>query len=110
MTTIGTDWLLATTTAGELVEYHIGGPDPNWARYSLGTNGWNYDQLISPGDGVFYGHVPGTNGLDQFMDTLPFNGIGSDIRRYTNDPVDTSGWSQILLSAQPNRIGGATGQ
>jgi hypothetical protein len=35
----------------------------------------------------------------------PYDFNGSDLQYYLSDPVDTTGWSQTLLSAQPNTVG-----
>ncbi|NIL64846.1 trypsin-like serine protease [Salinispora arenicola] len=39
--------------------------------------------------------------LDRYRDVNPFDGSGSDIESFPNDPVSTSGWDQVLLSARP---------
>jgi hypothetical protein len=37
----------------------------------------------------------------RYFDRNPFDLNGSDIQGFGSDPVDTGGWTQILLSAQP---------
>ncbi|WP_256517961.1 hypothetical protein [Paractinoplanes aksuensis] len=36
-----------------------------------------------------------------YFDHNPYDLNGSDLQYFTNDPVDTRGWTQKLLSAQP---------
>lgn len=93
----GPDWLLGTTSAGELLSYRIDGAG-DWNRYELRSSTWQgMDALIAPGGGAFYGHRDGA--LHGYVDTLPYNGSGADL--YGSGIVDASGWTQTLLSAQP---------
>ena len=39
-----------------------------------------------------------------YYDVNPFDGDGTDIEYHNDDPVDASGWTQVLLSAQPASI------
>jgi len=55
---------------------------------------------VSPGGGLYYARTA-AGGLNRYKDAAPFDGKGTDIQRFDNDPVDTTGWSQKLLSAQP---------
>jgi hypothetical protein len=94
----GPDFLLATTSAGRLITYRI--VNNTWVRTDLAASGWNHPQVISPGGGLYYARTS-SGGLLRFLDADPFNGSGTDIQPFPNDPVDTSGWNQTLLSAQP---------
>ncbi|MGW0823640.1 hypothetical protein [Streptomyces sp. NPDC002845] len=98
LTSTGPDWLLATTSSGKLLSYRISGAG-NWERYELRSSTWQgMDSLVAPGGGAFFG-LGSDNGLNRYLDTLPYNGSGSDLSGLGK--VDTSGWSQTLLSAQP---------
>jgi hypothetical protein len=101
LTATGSDWLLGTTDAGELISYRIAGGG-NWDRHELRSSTWQvFDDLLSPGGGLYYGHH--RNGaLNFYVDGSPFDGNGDDIRG--QDPVDAGGWTQTLLSAQPLRF------
>ncbi|WP_404867271.1 hypothetical protein ACI1MP_00120 [Kitasatospora griseola] len=58
--------------------------------------------LLSPGGGILYGHNGGA--LHRYLDADPTDGSGTDLDGYADDPVDTTGWTQVLLSAQPDSI------
>jgi hypothetical protein len=78
-------------------------PAGQWTPYSLATSGWaDFTQVVSPGNGLYYARTS-TGGLQRYTDAAPFDGSGSDITAYANDPVDTSGWNQKVLSAVPLR-------
>jgi hypothetical protein len=93
----GPDVLLATTSAGTLIQYRI---TDTWARTDLVASGWNHEHLLSPGNGLYYARTA-QGAMLRFLDSAPLNGSGADIRSYPNDPVDTAGWNQTLLSAEP---------
>ncbi|MFV0131915.1 hypothetical protein ACLGIH_01345 [Streptomyces sp. HMX87] len=94
----GPDWLLGTTSAGKLLSYRIDGAG-DWTRYELKSSTWQVmDALITPGGGAFYGHRA-EGSMHAYVDTLPYNGSGADLRG--TGTVDSSGWTQTLLSAQP---------
>jgi hypothetical protein len=101
LTATGQDWLLGTTSDGRLVSYKIRGAD-DWNRYELRSTTWQvFDSLASAGGGVYFGHRP-DGSLYRYTDDDPFDGNSDD---FTDaDPVDTSGWTQILLSAQPRTV------
>jgi hypothetical protein len=100
LTTTGADWLLGTTSAGELLSYRIRGVG-DWSRYELRSSTWQvFSHLLSPGDGVILGRTSGA--MNQYVDIYPFDGKGVDL--VGNGAVDTSGWTQILLSAQPDAL------
>ncbi|GAA5206330.1 hypothetical protein [Streptomyces thinghirensis] len=64
------------------------------------------DALITPGGGAFHGHRA-EGSLHAYVDTLPYNGSGADLGG--TGTVDSSGWTQTLLSARPRKRGqGAT--
>ncbi|NJP35693.1 LamG-like jellyroll fold domain-containing protein [Micromonospora thermarum] len=104
LTATGPSWILGTTSDGRLMSYKINGP-ANWLDYTLRSSTWNImTQLASPGGGVYYGRRTDT-GLGRYVDTNPYDGSGSDIVFYPTDPVNASGWNEILLGAQPNTLG-----
>jgi hypothetical protein len=97
LTAAAPDLLLATTAAGTLIQYRI---TSTWDRTDLAASGWNHEHLLSPGNGLYYAGTA-AGGMLRFLDRTPLNGSGTDIQSFPNDPVDTSGWDQKLLSAQP---------
>ncbi|KFG71159.1 aggregation-promoting factor C-terminal-like domain-containing protein [Streptomyces mutabilis] len=102
LTSTGDDRLLGTTSGGALYEYVISSSG-TWSRNDLKTDGWSaFDQLLSPGAGVYYGRVPTTGAMYWYKDADPTDKSGADIAYHTSDPVDASGWTQQLLSAAPN--------
>ncbi|WP_201762127.1 MULTISPECIES: hypothetical protein [Nonomuraea] len=101
LTATGPDWILGTTTGGQLLSYRISGAG-SWKRYQLRDTTWqNFDHLLSPGGGVYYGHHR-ENSLHRYFDSDPYDGQGGDLTG--QGTVDTSGWSQSLLSAQPATV------
>ena len=93
--------LLGTTAAGELLWYKIGGAG-DWQRYELRSSTWQvFDNLVSPGKGVYFGRHPGGS-LHRYIDRDPGDGDGGDIAGLGT--VDDSGWTQRILSAQPNTV------
>lgn len=100
----GPGWIIGTTTSGLLLSYQIRGPG-DWNRYELRPSTWQVmTHLASPGGGIYYGHRTDTS-LYRYLDTNPYDGIGTDFVYYPTDPVATSGWQEIVLGAQPNTIG-----
>nr|WP_221380356.1 trypsin-like serine protease [Actinoplanes polyasparticus] len=100
LTATGPDWILGTTSAGVLISYNVD-ETGKWTRYELAASGWTgLTHLVSPGNGFYYARTT-AGGLNRYKDALPFDGKGTDIQRFDNDPVDTAGWTQRLLSAQP---------
>ncbi|MFB7169867.1 M23 family metallopeptidase [Streptomyces sp. NPDC056254] len=96
----GDDRLLANTTDGRLLEYRIDSAG-GWSGAELAASGWSaFEQLVSPGGGLYYG-VTGANGMYWYQDVDPSDRSGTDIVYHNDDPVDASGWTQTLLSAQP---------
>ncbi|MFJ3594763.1 peptidoglycan DD-metalloendopeptidase family protein [Streptomyces sp. NPDC090231] len=96
----GDDRLLATTVDGRLVEYRIDSAGA-WSSKLLASANWSgFEKLVSPGGGLYYG-VTSAGGMYWYQDVNPTDGSGSDIVYHNDDPVDTSGWTQILLSAEP---------
>ncbi|MEO3803474.1 M23 family metallopeptidase [Nonomuraea sp. B1E8] len=101
LTTTGPDWLLGTTTQGELISYQIRGAD-SWQRHQLRDTTWQvFDHLLSPGGGVYYGHHP-DHSMHSYIDSDPYDGRDDDLSK--QNTVDTNGWSQTLLSAQPATV------
>jgi hypothetical protein len=60
-----------------------------------------FDSLISGGGGVYFGHRP-EGSLHRYMDDDPFDGRSDDLDG--EGTVDASGWTQVLLSAQPRTV------
>ncbi|HEY8474249.1 MAG TPA: tachylectin-related carbohydrate-binding protein [Natronosporangium sp.] len=101
LTTTGPDWLLGNHPDGRLIAYHITGPG-QWNRFDLRGSTWQvFDQLTSPGGGVYLAHKP-DGSMTYYLDRNPHDGNGTDIT--SAKPVDPSGWTQTLLSAQPGTI------
>jgi len=101
LTTTGAGWILGTTESGLLLSYKINGPG-SWSRYELRSSTWQvFDNLLSPGGGVYFGHKPDSS-MYRYIDANPQDGSGADITG--EGPVDTSGWTQYLLSAQPGTV------
>ncbi|TDE35739.1 M23 family peptidase [Nonomuraea mesophila] len=101
LTTTAPGWLLGTTTQGELISYQIHGAG-NWKRHQLRDTTWQvFDHLLSPGAGLYYGHHR-DNSMHSYHDANPHDGRDDDLRKQTT--VDTKGWSQTLLSAQPATV------
>jgi hypothetical protein len=88
------EWLVGTTVNGELVSYDL---NP-LRRFSLRPSTWTFKNLVSPGGGVYYAQKA-DGALWHYVDRDPSDGKGTDIgpgRR-----IDTGGWTQRLLTAQP---------
>ncbi|WP_370949934.1 tachylectin-related carbohydrate-binding protein [Amycolatopsis sp. cg5] len=99
LTATGDDWLLGISTAGALRSYHIAA-DHTWSGATLGDRWSGIDQVVSPGFGLYYGQTR-DGGLYRYFDHNPYDLDGSDLQGFGTDPVDTGGWTQTLLSAQP---------
>jgi hypothetical protein len=100
LTTTGPGWILGVRSDGILRSYSIAGAGA-WAGYNLATSGWTgYQQVVSPGAGLYYAQTT-AGGMLWFKDAAPFDGVGTDIQAHADDPVDTSGWNQPLISAIP---------
>ncbi|GHH88523.1 hypothetical protein GCM10018793_68510 [Streptomyces sulfonofaciens] len=100
LTSTGDDRLLANTADGRLVEYRIDAVG-GWNGNLLAAANWSgFDALVSPGAGLYYG-VTAAGGMYWYQDLNPDDGSGADITYHTDDPVDASGWTQTLLSAEP---------
>jgi Peptidase family M23 len=101
LTSTASNWILGTTTTGLLIAYRINGIE-SYTRYQLRDSTWQgFDHLLSPGGGVYYGHAP-TGSLHRYLDHNPHDGSGTDLVGLGT--VDTGGWSQTLLSAQPATV------
>ncbi|GIM85847.1 hypothetical protein Sar04_25830 [Salinispora arenicola] len=112
-TSMGTGFSLTSITSpgagrilgnadGRLLSYTIHGNGAEaWSRDDLASTGWSGPtHLLSPGGGHYYARSS-TGRLDRYRDANPFDGSGSDIQSFPNDPVSSSGWDQALLSARP---------
>ncbi|HWU07070.1 MAG TPA: CHAP domain-containing protein [Streptomyces sp.] len=103
LTTVGQDRLIATTEAGKLLSYKIIGGA--WKRDDLKESGWSgFDQVVSSGSGFHYGRIATTGAMYWYKDANISDGNGDDITYHNDDPVDTSGWTQNLLSAAPGQV------
>lgn len=101
LTATGPGWILGTTTDGRLISYRINGAG-SWQRYQLRDTTWQLiEHLLSPGGGVYYGHW-NEGSLFRYDDENPYDGRGDDLRG--QGAVDTTGWTQTLLSAQPATV------
>ncbi|MEU4160810.1 S1 family peptidase [Actinoplanes sp. NPDC026670] len=101
-TTTGPDFFIGATAAGVLRGYAVS-PAGTWTPYNVAASGWGgYTALTSPGNGLYYARTA-AGGLLRFKDATPVDGNGADITAYPNDPVATSGWNQVALSAVPLR-------
>ncbi|MGI5268673.1 M23 family metallopeptidase [Nonomuraea sp. CA-218870] len=101
LTATGPNWILGTTDSGLLISYRINGVE-NYSRFQLKDSTWQaFDHLMSPGGGVYYGHRP-EGSVHRYLDADPHDGNGTDIAG--QGTVDTSGWVQTLLSAQPATV------
>ncbi|MEH0420476.1 tachylectin-related carbohydrate-binding protein [Streptomyces sp. B21-083] len=100
LTATGDDRLGATTEDGRLLDYTVAGAG-SWKSNTLKSSGWSgFNQLLSPGSGLYYGRLS-TGAIYWYKDANPTDGSGADITYHLDDPVNTSGWTQKLLSAQP---------
>ena len=104
LTTTGSNWILGTADDGRLLSYKISGGDDPWTGYLLKGDGWGgVTHLLSPGGGAYYAKYA-TGALYHYTDGSAYDGKGGDIAYHLDDPVDTSGWTQVLLSAQPRTV------
>ncbi|MGP3919119.1 hypothetical protein [Nonomuraea sp. 10N515B] len=102
LTATGPSWILGTTSAGALISYKINGA-ASWQRYQLRDTTWQvFDQLLSPGGGVYYGHRNAEGSVHRYFDENPYDGRGDDLTG--QGVVDTEGWTQVLLSANPDTV------
>lgn len=95
----GDDWLIGVSSTGTLRSYHIAA-NYTWTGATLADRWSGFDRLVSPGAGLYYGQTR-DGGMYHYLDHNPYDLDGSDLEYFTNDPVDTGGWTQIALSAQP---------
>jgi hypothetical protein len=93
------DWLIGISSAGVLRSYHIAA-DNSWTGVTLADRWSTFDRIVSPGYGLYYAQTR-DGAMYRYFDHNPFDFSGADIEGFGTDPVDTHGWSQILLSAQP---------
>ncbi|WP_165974598.1 M23 family metallopeptidase [Nonomuraea deserti] len=101
LTATGPDWILGTTAQGLLISYQIRGTG-SWERHQLRDATWQgFDHLLSPGGGVYYGHHH-DHSMHSYIDADPYDGRDDDLGK--QGTVDTGGWSQTLLSAQPATV------
>jgi hypothetical protein len=99
LTATGDDWLLGVSTTGVLRSYHVAA-NYTWSGATLAERWSGFDRLVSPGDGLYYGQTR-DGGMYRYVDHDPYDLDGADLEYFTDDPVDTGGWTQIALSAQP---------
>lgn len=101
LTATGPGWILGNHADGRLISYRIDGAG-QWQRHDLRATTWQvFDQIVSPGGGVYLAHKP-AGSLTHYVDANPYDGRGNDISSAV--PVDTGGWTQVLLSAQPGTV------
>jgi hypothetical protein len=99
LTATGDDWLLGVGVNGDLRSYRIDA-DNQWHGATIATRWGAFNQVISPGFGLYYGRTA-IGAMYHYLDRNPFDRNGDDLRYFTDDPVDTGGWTQTLLSAHP---------
>ncbi|TQL36794.1 peptidase M23-like protein [Salinispora arenicola] len=98
LTTTGPDWILGTVSDGRLMSYKINGVG-SWVSGELKSSTWQtMTHLLSPGAGTFFGRTS-DGALHRYGDRNPYDNNGSDL--YGQGKVTDSGWTQVLLSAQP---------
>ncbi|MFI7487497.1 M23 family peptidase [Micromonospora echinaurantiaca] len=102
LTATGTNWILGTTSTGTLRSYRINGPG-DWDPATLDPDGWGFTHLMSPGGGIYFGRTS-SGGMYHYHDVNPYDLNGSDVQYHLSDPVDASGWTQVLLSTQPRTV------
>lgn len=101
LTTTGPDRILGTTAAGKLLWYQINGAN-DWNQYVLRPATWDvFENLVCAGGGVYLAQRP-EGSMFHYVDRNPGDGLGDDISAAR--PVDTTGWAQKLLSAQPGTV------
>ncbi|MEV1333281.1 trypsin-like serine protease [Micromonospora costi] len=104
ITSPGPGRILGTVSDGRLLSYRIYGNDSTgtgWSGGALAATGWaGPTHVVSPGGGLYYARTS-SGRLDRYRDANPFDGSGADIQSFPADPVSTSGWNQVLLSARP---------
>jgi Trypsin/Tachylectin len=103
MTSPGAGRILGNRADGRLLSYKTNGTGPTeaWTVSELATTGWGAPtHLLSPGGGYYYARNS-TGRMDRYRDLNPFDGKATDIQSFPTDPVSTSGWDQVLLSARP---------
>jgi hypothetical protein len=99
LTATGDDWLVGVSTGGLLRSYRINA-DQTWTGATLAERWGTFDQLVSPGYGLYYGKTP-DGALYRYLDHNPYDLSGADLDYFGDDPVDLRGWTQVLLSANP---------
>ncbi|NYT94636.1 M23 family metallopeptidase [Salinispora sp. H7-4] len=98
LATTGPDWILGTVSDGRLMSYQINGVG-SWESGELTSSTWqNMTHLLSPGAGTFFGRTS-DGALHRYGDRDPYDNNGSDL--YGQGRVTDSGWTEVLLSAQP---------
>lgn len=102
LTATGPNWILGTTSDGTLRSYKINGAG-DWDGATLDPDGWGFTHLMSPGGGIYYAR-DASGAMYHYQDVNPYDRNGSDVVYHLDDPVDAGGWTQSLLSTQPDTI------
>lgn len=102
LTATGPNWILGTTSDGTLRSYEINGAG-DWDGATLDPDGWGFTHLMSPGGGIYYARDT-SGAMYHYQDVNPYDRNGSDVVYHLDDPVDAGGWTQSLLSTQPDTI------
>ncbi|MEV6965921.1 hypothetical protein AB0M47_12480 [Hamadaea sp. NPDC051192] len=100
LTTTGPDRLLGTAPDGRPTSYRIRGANDWIVAASTTPFAPDLTSLVCPGGGVCFGHAP-DGSLHRFLDRSPA-GDGTDL--VEAGTVDTDGWRQVILSAQPRTV------
>lgn len=94
--------LMGTTPGGKLVTIAA----PGTGRLSISTlasSGWGgVSALTSPGGGLFFARTDSTGAFSTRKDANVGDGLGTDISLIGT--VDSSGWTQKVLSAAPRNV------
>jgi predicted chitinase len=94
--------LLGTTSGGKLIAVHAPGAG-RITMSTLGTSGWGgVSALTSPGGGLFFARTDSTGAFSTRKDANVADGRGTDISLVGT--VDSTGWTQKVLSAAPKNV------
>lgn len=107
LTATGGGQLIGTTSGGKLMGYKAIGLN-RFTSATLASSGYTgVDKLAGVGGGVFYARTTSSGALVGRKDANVADGSGSDIA--TIGTVDSSGWTQKVLSGAPKTVTCTTG-
>ncbi|GAA1800510.1 glycoside hydrolase family 19 protein [Nostocoides veronense] len=94
--------LMGTTTSGKLIGINTPGAG-RITQSTLASTGYDgVGGLASAGGGLFFSRTAATEALTTRKDANIADGVGTDISLIGS--VDTSGWTQKLISAAPRNV------